>query len=391
MDRTRPLLVHLCEKFERESGRKNRVTQAVLEAWNDGEIDLSKLMLANGQASALLAGGYHPTDPVFDQQIQDERYLKEMREAFKKSDDLREAGPWTSNLEPFRLYTGPIPPPYHKLIPPDAYEGALWKKIVITTNLENFKIQTRSRLEDLARYARVPEGGEYNTSPREGYQLYYRPAKYGLEVALTWEMVVNDDMKAFSDLMRQLVMSGVDTLNAYVWGAIMANPLIWDGLNVFHIAHNNLMLLALSIPAIGTGRAMMNRHLSVAGKPIIGLSPHYLIIPPELEQTADIILQSSGMPVAQMSSATYNPEAGKLEKLMTRYLVSTTDWYLWATPSASPVLELGFLFGRDTPEIDQNNVWQSEEIHYRGKYVAGGEFVGYKGAILSTTQIATSV
>lgn len=389
-DNKKSLLVQLAEKFERTSGRRNRVSKAILEAHEVG-IDLDKLMLLNCQTTALLAGGHLPTDERFDAYIGDQDYLDKLREGFDGVEEkLLEAGPWTTGSMAFRYFVGRVPPPMRRLIPPDSYEGALWRAIVQIENVENFKLQTRLRLEDLAEYKPVPEGGEYNTSPREGYAVFYWIRKYGLEVALTWEMIVNDDMRAFSDLSRHLVLSGLHSINSYIWGAIVANPLIWTGNSLFNLAHNNLMTTALSVAALGTARSMMNRHTSSGGKPIDGVNPAYCIIPPELEQTLDIILQSSAIPTAGFSAGVYNPEGGKLNKIMTRYLVNTNDWYLWCEPSAAPVMEVGFLFGRDTPEIDQNDVWEREEVHYRGKYCMGHCFKGYKGALLSTVSLGTS-
>lgn len=386
------LLVALCERYERDSGTRNRVTQAVLTASEQG-VDLDKLLLCNIQASQLLAGGHNPSSPEYDRRISNEQYLTEMRQSFdveRKAANLKEAGPWTSGLVPFEFFTGPVPLEYRKLIPPDAYEGAQWKKIVTIANIPNFKLQTRLRREDLGRYAAVPEAGEYNTSAIESYRVFYRVFKYGLTVSLTWEMIVNDDLDAFNDLMRQLVLSGLDSINAYVWGTIVGNPAIWTGNTLFNLNHNNLMGLALSVAALGIARAMMNRHVSAGGKPITGINPAILVIPPELEQTADIILDSSGMPTAQMSAGVVNPERGKLEKLMTRYLVDVDDWYLWATPGSSPVMEMGFLFGQDTPTTDMNEHWEDETIHYRGKFACGHAFVGYKGALLSTITVGSS-
>lgn len=388
---TKPLLVQLCEKYEEESGRKNRISQLVLEAYNDSNLDLSKLQLAHAQSVSLLCGGYDVEDPVFDRQIKDDAYLNELREAFRDhKSQLKEAGPWTSNLAFAEPFTGRLPMPYARLIPEDTFEGAQWRAIVEIENVENFKLQSRLKLEDLARYARVPEGGEYNTSPREGYRVFYRVAKYGLEVALTWEMIVNDDMNAFNNLVRHLVLSGVDSINATVWGAIVANPIIWNGNNLFHLNNGNLMGLALSIAALGQARWMMNRHTTPGGKPISGVTPRFLIVPPELEQTADVILKSSGMPTAQMSAGVFNPEQGRLTKLVTAYLTDPDDWYLWCTPDTSPVMEVGFLFGRSTPETSQKDVWESEEVHYRGKYAMGYCFKGYRGALLSSVTAGTS-
>lgn len=384
------LLIMLAEKFERLSGKKGRVSTAILEARDNG-VDLGKLMLLNTQTKSLLAGGHMPSEDNYDRFIGDTEYLDELREGFSGVETkLLEAGPWTTGSLAFRHFVGAIPPPMRKLIPPDSYEGSLWRAIVQVENIENFKLQTRLRLEDLATFERVPAGGEYNTSPREGYSVFYKVFKYGLEVALTWEMIVNDDMKAFSDLSRHLVLSGLHSINSYVWGAIVANPLIWTGNSLFNFAHNNLMTTALSVTSLQAARAMMNRHRSAGGKPIDGITPRFAIVPPELEMTIDVILNSSTLPIPGASAGLYNPESGKLVKVMTRYLIDPDDWYLWADPGSAPVMEVGFLFGRDTPEIDMNEVWEREEVHYRGKYAMGHCFKGYKGALLSTLSIGTS-
>lgn len=390
----KPMIVQLAERYrQKNNGMDNRVTHAIMTAWNDHNVDYSKLQLTTMQAASLVGGLHNPITEgrLFDSHIGDKRFLQEMKQDFAAHEKaLKEAGPWTSNLAPFQHFTGPVPVPYGKLIPAEVFEGAQWRKLATIANLPNFKMQTRLKLEDLGRYAAVPEGGEYNTSNRESYHLFYRARKYGLMIGLTWEMIVNDDMDAFADNQRQLVWSGLDSINATIWGAIVANPALWDGNALFSLAHNNLMLVALSVAALGVARAMMKRHLTPGGKPITNIAPRYVIGAPELEQTMDIILKSSGMPVTGFSAGVTNPEYGRLEKLITAYLVDVDDWYLWAEPSSSAVLEVGFLFGRDTPEISRNEVWASEEIQYRGKYAMGHCFKGYRGALLSTLTSGSS-
>jgi len=390
----KPMIVQLAERYRSENnGMDNRVTNAIMTAYNDYNVDYSKLQLCTMQAASLVGGLHNPLTEsyLFDKQIGDATFLTEMKQDFAEHEKkLKEAGPWTSELAPFVHFTGPIPVPYGQLIPTEVFEGAQWRKLVTIANLPNFKMQTRLKMEDLGRYAAVPEGGEYNTSNRESYHLFYRAHKYGLMIGLTWEMIINDDMDAFTDNQRQLVWSGLDSINATIWGAIAANPALWDGNALFSLAHNNLMLVALSVAALGTARSMMKRHVTPGGKPITNVSPRFVVGPPELEQTMDIILQSSGMPVTGFSSGVVNPEFRRLEKLITAYLVDTDDWYLWAEPSMSPVMEVGFLFGRDTPEISRNEVWASEEIQYRGKYAMGYCFKGFRGALLSTLSLGSS-
>jgi hypothetical protein len=377
----KPLLVRICEEVEAKIGHSNRITKKVLHEWNENEFDISKLILMNAQTKALFAAGHSVAEDCFDSQLGDTQYVSELREGFK--DALKEAGPFTSNMPAFRFFTGPIPAPYAQLLPPEGYEGPQWKPIVRIRSLENFKYHSLLKMGDLGRFGEVAEGQQYGGTSRGGRWLFYRPTKYGLEVGMTWEMVINDDMDAFNNLMQELVLSGVDSLNAYVWGLIEGNPTLWDGDPLFHANHNNLGAVALDTAALGDARAAMKRHTSDGGKPINNIVPKYLIVPPELEQDALIILNSSAIPTADMSSGVFNPEQGQLTLLVTAYLAGEDGWYLWAPPATSPVMELGFLFGNDTPEISQKEIWETEEIRYRGKLVYGHAFCGFMGAYYS--------
>ncbi len=91
---------------------------------------------------------------------------------------------------------------------------------------------------------------------------------------------------------------------------------------------------ALSETTLSAARLAMRKQKGLAKRPI-NVTPKFLIVPLELETTAEKLLAS----IQATTSGDVNPFAGKLELLVEARLTSTTRWYVTADPAMIEGLE----------------------------------------------------
>jgi len=251
-----------------------------------------------------------------------------------------------------------------------------WHKIVNTVPLRDMKTVTRLRRSDTDRYLVVPEGAEHKQGDFSSYKVTYEPKKYERGVNFTWEMLINDDLGAFRNIGRELGLAATNTISDFVIGFIKNNPVIYDNVALFHANHGNLGALALSESTLSTAITAMREQTSESGNPL-NIVPGYLVVPAELEFTAKKLVNSALVPGGSLNDI--NVLQGLVEVLVEPLLTDANNWYLVAKPSSIPTIEMGFLGGRETPEILVKEDFERDVVWYKGRIAFGGAVLDYRG------------
>src|SRR5690606_25034086 len=122
---------------------------------------------------------------------------------------------------------------------------------------------------------------------------------------------------------------------------------------------------------------------------VLGASnmPRILAIPNELRETAYRLTQSGVMSQASSFDATEpNMFQGRYQVIVVDDWSDATDWYAFADPQSTPILEAGFLNGREEPELfvqDQPTVgstFTSDKIPYNIRHIWGFGILDHRGA-----------
>ena len=251
-----------------------------------------------------------------------------------------------------------------------------WYKFVDIVPLTDMKTVTRLRRSDTDSFSEVLEGGEHVQGQFSSYKVIYTPKKYELGLNFTWEMLINDDVAAFRNIGKQLAISGRNTLNNFVIGFLKDNPIIYDGDTLFHANHGNLGSAALDEANLSAAIIAMRNQESEAGNPL-NITPGFLVVPPELEFTAKKLVNSTLVPGSGYNDI--NVLHGIVEVLVEPLLDDTNNWYLVADPSSIATVELGFLNGKQTPDILMREDFEHEVLWYKARLVFGGAVMDYRG------------
>lgn len=265
-----------------------------------------------------------------------------------------------------------------------------WRKFCTVQNVPNFKNQERIKLHDFSSLSIVPEGANYTTLPWDDARESYAPFKHGNLVVVTREVVMNDDLQAVQRIPSKLAVAAATTINEFVFGLFTANPTMMDGKKVFddgvQTAHANRGTAALSSAALQAAIATVMKQTSTAAKRL-HLRPRFILVPADLLFPALTLVSSTLVPGSANNDA--NVLKGAVEVIPVAQFTDPTDWYLVCHPSHVESIEVGFVGGRETPELliqDRplnGQVFTNDQMSFKIRWEFGGAWIDYRGAYWS--------
>ncbi|HET7770100.1 MAG TPA: Mu-like prophage major head subunit gpT family protein, partial [Chloroflexota bacterium] len=227
-----------------------------------------------------------------------------------------------------------------------------WRKFCEVVPLENFRSQDRIRLHDFSSLSTVAEGAAYTNLAWDDSREAYAPAKRGNLVVVTREAIMNDDLRSIRKIPDKLSRAAYITINEFVYGLFTGNPTMSDGSKVFddgvQTTHANRGTAVLSSTALQAAITSMMKQTDTAGKRL-NLKPRYLLVPADLLFTALTIVNSSLTPGTSNNDA--NVLKGVVEPISVAQFTDATDWYLICAPRDIESIEIGFVGGKQEPEL----------------------------------------
>jgi len=171
-----------------------------------------------------------------------------------------------------------------------AYDAApqTFRPLVRETTAPNFKPVSRAQFGEAPALNKVRENGEFTRGTiGEGSELY-RLGTYGRIVAITRQVLINDNVDAFTRLPAAFGVQAAQLESDLVWGQILGNPVMGDGKTLFHADHKNLIQpFVIGLGGVSAGRSLFGRQTGFDGKTVLGLSPTFLIVPVYLQTAAE--------------------------------------------------------------------------------------------------------
>jgi hypothetical protein len=266
-----------------------------------------------------------------------------------------------------------------------------WQPLVIRTVISDFKQQQRIHLNDFASLSTVAENAAYTNLAWGDTRETYTPAKRGNLVVVTLESIRNDDLYAIRRIPTKLAAAAIATINDFVASLFTANggagALLADTFPVFDAANHqgNAVVGAaggLSSATLQSALVTLLKMTNSAGKRL-GVQGKYLLVPPDLFYTARVLLESANLPGGNNNDV--NPVKGALEPISVPSFTDSNNWYVLADPGQIEMIELGFLDGREVPELiaqsspDAGSVFTNDAISWKVRHVFGGAFLDYRG------------
>lgn len=270
---------------------------------------------------------------------------------------------------------------------------------------------------------KVKELAPYKNRAVTDASYSYAVEKYGDQIAVSWESMVNDDLDALSDLPTRLGNAARRTEEKFA--ATMFSGSGGPDATFFSTAHKNLINStvigstvtpnpALTIVGLQQAMQVMGQQVDTDGGPIY-VEGVTLVVPPALEVAANNIVNATEILAASGGGdGTGNDQLRVANWMRNRVsvvvnpwlpIVNTTSgnsaWYLFANPNVGrPSMEIGFLTGHETPELwvkspnamrvgggpvaPEEGDFEHDAIQYRVRMVLGGTLMDYKSSVSST-------
>jgi len=267
-----------------------------------------------------------------------------------------------------------------------------WRQIVNTVPVVDFRTVERTRWSGYGLLPVVLEGAPYQllTSPADE-KATDSLDKYGGLEEITLETIANDDMGLVRRIPVKMGYGAVDTLyNAVFNTTILSNATAsYDSVALYNAAHSNTGTAALAeagLLAVETAMRDQSEYGNAAGLPLGEANmPKILLIPNELRVTAHKLTQGPNAVISAETATTPNFFNGQYNVIVVDDWTDATDWYAFADPSLSPVLEVGFYQGREEPELfvqdaqTVGSMFDADKVTYKIRHIWYVMIIDHRG------------
>lgn len=256
-----------------------------------------------------------------------------------------------------------------------------WRPFVAITGANDFKDIHAIRLSASPDLKGLNENGEYQSASFSDAKESYRVITKGITVKLTRQMIINDDLRAFTRIPQLFGAAAKRMESDAVYSLITDNGTMGDGKPLFHSTHRNLGSgAALSSDSLSVARAAMRMQRGMK-KERIDIQAAFLLVPVIMETEAEVLLRSTALPEENKSAGVHNPWAGKLEPIADPHLdeASPTAWYTLAHPNQAPLIEAAFLEGEEQPYVEEMVDFDSDALKIKVRHDFGAGVVDHIG------------
>lgn len=258
--------------------------------------------------------------------------------------------------------------------------------------VSDFRTQRRMRFGGYGNLATVGQGAPYlaMASPTDE-EATYAPAKRGGTESVTIEMIANDDVGAVRRIPTRMARAAAQTLHEFVWDFLATNGLIYDGAALAVAGHgNNLIATALTASNLAVARRRIKDQTDMSSGKKLGLAARYLIVPNDLEElafqltTSDRVVPDTNIATTAQAAAPNFLKKLNLSVIVVDYWTDADNYWVTASPDQAPMIEVGFLAGREEPELfvqdtpNQGSLFSNDQITYKIRHVYGGAVLDYR-------------
>lgn len=248
--------------------------------------------------------------------------------------------------------------------------------IVASGTARDFRPITEARVTSFPSLEPISETGEirFASLTEEGEALAI--ASFARAVNVSFKLIVNDDLGAIDRSIRDTAFATAVLKAKLIIAALSAN--LSDGKPLFHADHNNLSDTgaAPDTSKLSDGRVAMMKQTPPGSTEPLGLSPAILLVPAELQTTAEKLVTS----INPTASDDVNVFAGRLQVAVEPRLPDEYQWFLFASPGTYPVLRFLTLAGFESPRFETSQEFDRLGTSYRVHWHCGAGSVDWRGA-----------
>lgn len=261
-----------------------------------------------------------------------------------------------------------------------------WREVADIATVRDFKTVTNYKLTGNFKYEKVGSGGELKHG-NVGEETYTNQAEtYGKLFGVSRTDMINDDLGAFTSILKEMSFGAIDSFNEVFWTEFLA-----DQSTFFAGGNNNTSSGVWSSAALATLTAaelvFMNQ-TQPNGRPL-GQMPDRILVPPGAKRYALNALSSTQVVGSTGPTPANNSFANEYKVLSTPYIAnalytgySTIKWYMLCNPQRLAMIQACFLNGKQTPTVESAEAsFNTLGVQMRGYHDFGCNKQEYRAAV----------
>lgn len=258
-----------------------------------------------------------------------------------------------------------------------------WTRFCKTGDLSDFRAHNRYRTGSFGNLDKKTENNEFkfktlDDAVKQSISLDTK----GNIIGISREMIINDDLGVFLDLVQQMGRAAKRTVESDVYALLASNPVMADGKALFHADHGNLASSG-SVPtmlAIEAGRVAMAQQKDISGNDFLDIRPSIFLGGMGTGGQARSINRSEYDPDTANKLQKPNMVLGLFSDVVDSPRITGNEWYEFADPADAPVIEVGFLDGNQEPYLEMKEGFTQDGAMYKVRLDYGLAAIGYEGA-----------
>jgi hypothetical protein len=267
------------------------------------------------------------------------------------------------------------------------------KIISIKKSVKDFRTQEAVLVGGFGDLATVdPEAADYaEIAGVTDEESTYSIGQKGNLLTITRKTIVNDDISIIQRLIDGLGRAARRTHAKYVWALITGNANCSDGTAIFTGGHGNLGATALShATALIAYKALAAMTEKDSGERIgllsdASIKPNLFGPIDIMETVAQIAEDEYYFSANDLTTKVRNPLKGKINGIVNPLMTDTNNWYLLLPPEVIDLIEMGYLNGREEPElfvadgVQSEQVFVADKVRYKIRHEYAGANIDYRG------------
>lgn len=262
-----------------------------------------------------------------------------------------------------------------------ALQPQTWRKLVNVVSLSDFRPVKRVQVGDIDVLKEIKEHGEYTSVAFGETAESLKVDTFGRKTSLTRQAIINDDLGIFARIPRMFAAAAAITEGNLVWGIVIANQAMADGVALFHASHGNLAATggAPDETTLSAMRKAIRLQKSLGGNEM-NLEASMILAPPSLETGLEKLLAPLSR-YTPSSTGDVNPFAGKFEIVIESRLeaASATAWYGMVSPSMIDTIEVAYLNGQEGLYTESRVGFDVDGLEIKARLDIGASVIDYRG------------
>lgn len=243
----------------------------------------------------------------------------------------------------------------------------------------DFKQVSVTQLSGAPDLLRVPESAEFNYGTMGEGREVYALLTYGRIVGITRQVLVNDDLDAFTRVPAAYGAAAADLESDIVYSILTTNPVMGDQVALFDAAHGNLgTAAAVTEASLAEAYRLFAAQRGLEGRQISVL-PRWVIVPPGARS---VQARKNVAAVTPDSVAGVNPFAGRLEVVEEPRLLAASGpdpWFLAADPARIDTVEYAYLEGQQGVYTETRQGFEVDGIEIKARHDFAAKAIDWRG------------